>query len=177
MVATITTSEAASDGLFTAAARVCELGRRLGEARSGIDEAGWRTLDAEQRAPPPECAPATTARSEGEEGARSTPPAADEASATSATLQPTPTPHQSVGLLAAARPLLLALFALLVFGGHVLRAFTAAMILGVIVGTYSSIYVSSSLLITLGLRAEPLPGSASRPSPVAGAERIGPREP
>ena len=51
--------------------------------------------------------------------------------------------------------ILLALFALLIFGGHVLRAFTAAMILGVFVGTYSSIYVSSSLLISLGLRAEP----------------------
>lgn len=48
--------------------------------------------------------------------------------------------------------LLLALFALLFFGGHVLRGFTAAMILGILVGTYSSIYVSSSLLITLGLR-------------------------
>ena len=36
-----------------------------------------------------------------------------------------------------------------------LRGFTAAMILGIVVGTYSSIYVSSSLLITLGLRADP----------------------
>jgi len=47
--------------------------------------------------------------------------------------------------------IILALASLLLFGGHVLRGFTAAMILGVIVGTYSSIYVSSSLLITLGL--------------------------
>jgi preprotein translocase subunit SecF len=51
--------------------------------------------------------------------------------------------------------ILLALGAMLVLGGHVLRGFTAAMILGIVVGTYSSIYVSSSLLITLGLRAEP----------------------
>ncbi|MHA6721439.1 protein translocase subunit SecF [Sphingomonas sp. RS2018] len=51
--------------------------------------------------------------------------------------------------------ILLALFALLFLGGHVLRGFTAAMILGIVVGTYSSIYVSSSLLITLGLRALP----------------------
>ena len=51
--------------------------------------------------------------------------------------------------------ILLALGALLVLGGHVLRGFTAAMVLGIIVGTYSSIYVSSSLLITLGLRANP----------------------
>ena len=50
--------------------------------------------------------------------------------------------------------ILLALFALLIFGGPVLRGFTSAMILGIFVGTYSSIYVSSSLLITLGLRPE-----------------------
>ena len=67
---------------------------------------------------------------------------------------------------------ILALGALLLFGGFVLHGFTAAMILGVIVGTYSSIYVSSSLLITLGLRAEP-----PQPKPVGGdkAERIGPQ--
>ena len=51
--------------------------------------------------------------------------------------------------------ILLALVALLIFGGHVLQGFTAAMILGIVVGTYSSIYVSSSLLITLGLRPDP----------------------
>jgi preprotein translocase subunit SecF len=50
---------------------------------------------------------------------------------------------------------LLALGALLIWGGHVLSGFTAAMMLGVVVGTYSSIYVSSSLLITLGLRPQP----------------------
>ncbi len=50
---------------------------------------------------------------------------------------------------------LLALGALLIFGGHVLRGFTAAMMLGIIVGTYSSIYVSASMLITLGLNPHP----------------------
>ncbi|UVO52761.1 protein translocase subunit SecF [Sphingomonas sp. SUN039] len=49
---------------------------------------------------------------------------------------------------------LLALTSLLVFGGHVLRGFTAAMMLGIVVGTYSSIYVSSSLLVALGLKPE-----------------------
>ena len=71
--------------------------------------------------------------------------------------------------------ILLALFALLFLGGHVLRGFTAAMILGIVVGTYSSIYVSSSLLITLGLRAEPTerkPGKVD----LSNAERIAPRE-
>ncbi len=68
--------------------------------------------------------------------------------------------------------ILLALFALLFLGGHVLRGFTAAMILGIVVGTYSSIYVSSSLLITLGLRAEP---PQEKPGAIENAERVGPK--
>ena len=74
--------------------------------------------------------------------------------------------------------ILLALTALLLLGGHVLRGFTAAMILGIVVGTYSSIYVSSSLLISLGLRAEPnreKPGTTDKRT-IAEAERITPRE-
>jgi preprotein translocase subunit SecF len=66
---------------------------------------------------------------------------------------------------------LIALASLLIFGGHVLRGFTAAMILGVIVGTYSSIYVSSSLLITLGLKPQPLAAPKVKGAP-QGAERI-----
>ncbi|MEP7006039.1 MAG: protein translocase subunit SecF [Sphingomonas bacterium] len=66
--------------------------------------------------------------------------------------------------------ILLALFALLIFGGHVLRGFTAAMILGIFVGTYSSIYVSSSLLISLGLRAEPQ--ADATPPTAKKAERV-----
>jgi len=65
---------------------------------------------------------------------------------------------------------LLALTALLVFGGHVLRGFTAAMMLGIIVGTYSSIYVSSSLLIALGLKPQQMDRKA--PAAVADAERV-----
>ena len=71
--------------------------------------------------------------------------------------------------------ILLALFALLLLGGHVLRGFTAAMILGIVVGTYSSIYVSSSLLISLGLRAEPTAARPGRQS-LDNAERVAPRE-
>ncbi len=67
---------------------------------------------------------------------------------------------------------MLALAALLIFGGHVLRGFTAAMMLGIVVGTYSSIYVSSSLLITLGLEPRPLDAKATG---VSGAERVGPK--
>ena len=69
--------------------------------------------------------------------------------------------------------IMLALGALLIWGGHVLRGFTAAMMLGIVVGTYSSIYVSSSLLITLGLKPGP---REEKPSPASGAERVGPRE-
>ncbi|MBX9732244.1 MAG: protein translocase subunit SecF, partial [Sphingomonas sp.] len=59
----------------------------------------------------------------------------------------------------------------------VLRGFTAAMILGIFVGTYSSIYVSSSLLITLGLRADPDLEKPSAKGGYAGqAERVVPKE-
>ena len=75
--------------------------------------------------------------------------------------------------------ILLALGALLLLGGHVLRGFTAAMILGIFVGTYSSIYVSSSLLITLGLRADPTkerPGTLDKTARAGDAERVTPRK-
>ncbi|MES2987060.1 MAG: protein translocase subunit SecF [Pseudomonadota bacterium] len=70
--------------------------------------------------------------------------------------------------------IMLALAALLIFGGHVLRGFTAAMMLGIIVGTYSSVYVSSSLLITLGLKPGFREDKADKGNN-AGAERVGPR--
>jgi preprotein translocase subunit SecF len=67
---------------------------------------------------------------------------------------------------------LLALAALLLFGGPVLRGFTAAMMLGVVVGTYSSIYVSSSLLISLGLSPQ-LSEPKKKSGPSDSAERVG----
>ena len=69
--------------------------------------------------------------------------------------------------------IMLALTSLLLFGGHVLRGLTSAMMLGIVVGTYSSIYVSSSLLITLGLVAQPEKKETGKN---AGAERIAPRK-
>jgi preprotein translocase subunit SecF len=45
---------------------------------------------------------------------------------------------------------LLALIALYVFGGEVIRSFVFAMIWGVLVGTFSSIYVASPVLLYLG---------------------------
>jgi len=46
---------------------------------------------------------------------------------------------------------LLALIALFALGGDVIRGFVFAMIWGVIVGTYSSIFVASTILLTLGV--------------------------
>ena len=51
---------------------------------------------------------------------------------------------------------LLVLFALFLFGGEVIHAFSIALIVGVIVGTYSSIYVASSSLLTLKVSKEDL---------------------
>ena len=47
---------------------------------------------------------------------------------------------------------LLALFSLYFLGGEVLASFTFAMIFGVFVGTYSSIFVAAPLLILFNLR-------------------------
>ncbi len=44
---------------------------------------------------------------------------------------------------------LLALFSIYLFGGEVLKGFSLAMILGVIFGTYSSIYIANPILVLL----------------------------
>lgn len=49
---------------------------------------------------------------------------------------------------------LLALGALYVFGGEVIRGFTFAMIWGVVVGTYSSIFVASPILLAIGVKRD-----------------------
>ncbi|MGB0381630.1 MAG: protein translocase subunit SecF [Alphaproteobacteria bacterium] len=46
---------------------------------------------------------------------------------------------------------LLALVCLFMFGGEVLRGFVAALIFGVVIGTYSSLFLASPLLILLGV--------------------------
>lgn len=50
---------------------------------------------------------------------------------------------------------LLAALALALFGGDVIRGFSFAMVFGVIVGTYSSIYISAPTLIYFKLRQQP----------------------
>ena len=44
---------------------------------------------------------------------------------------------------------LLALLAIYFFGGEILKGFSLAMILGVIFGTYSSIYIANTVLVRL----------------------------
>ncbi|MBZ9768029.1 MULTISPECIES: protein translocase subunit SecDF [unclassified Mesorhizobium] len=57
----------------------------------------------------------------------------------------------------------LALLALVLFGGEVIRSFTLAMLFGVVFGTYSSIFIAAPLLILFKLRPQ-----ASAEEPVNG---------
>jgi preprotein translocase subunit SecF len=51
---------------------------------------------------------------------------------------------------------LLVLFALLTFGGESIAPFSIALIVGIIVGTYSSIYTASATALLLGVNAQDL---------------------
>ena len=51
---------------------------------------------------------------------------------------------------------LLVLLSLYLFGGEIIKNFALALIFGVIVGTYSSIYIASNALIIMGLTSERL---------------------
>ena len=55
---------------------------------------------------------------------------------------------------------LAALLALILFGGPVIRDFTIALTWGVLIGTYSTVYVAAPLILHLHLRREPLAGAA-----------------
>jgi preprotein translocase subunit SecF len=48
----------------------------------------------------------------------------------------------------------LALLSLVIFGGHVIRSFSLAMMWGIFVGTYSSVFICSPILIYLGVRQD-----------------------
>jgi preprotein translocase subunit SecF len=64
---------------------------------------------------------------------------------------------------------LLVVVALLIFGGETLRGFSAALVIGIIAGTYSSIYISSALALDLGLRADDLlERKATKPEEIDG---------
>jgi preprotein translocase subunit SecF len=72
----------------------------------------------------------------------------------------------------------LSLLALLLFGGQAIRSFTATMMFGVVlVGTYTSVFIASPILIYLGVgrtrlgEAEAPEAAAPQPSPVVKAPR------
>lgn len=51
---------------------------------------------------------------------------------------------------------LVVLFALFFFGGEILHGFSVALIAGIIIGTYSSIFVASAVVVALGVTREDL---------------------
>jgi preprotein translocase subunit SecF len=64
----------------------------------------------------------------------------------------------------------LALLSLVIFGGQVIRSFSIAMIWGIFVATYSSVFICAPMLIYLGLRSdtvgpEPTPGGKLAKNP------------
>ncbi len=67
---------------------------------------------------------------------------------------------------------LLALMALYFLGGEVLSGFSFAMIFGILVGTYSSVFVAAPLLILFKLRPGQLSEERVSVNPFAGAEVV-----
>ena len=65
----------------------------------------------------------------------------------------------------------LALLSLVLFGGDVIRSFSLAMMFGIFVATYSSIFICSPMLIYLGLRHEGMGEALILPSDVPDPDR------
>jgi hypothetical protein len=73
---------------------------------------------------------------------------------------------------------LMALLALYFFGGEVIRGFTFAMLFGVLVGTYSSVYIAAPFLILIGVKRDwsgVEKGKAKAPLPGAQSGRLEPK--
>ncbi len=64
----------------------------------------------------------------------------------------------------------LALLSLVIFGGEVIRSFSLAMMFGIFVATYSSIFICSPMLIYLGLRPEKMGEPVITPNSASPAE-------
>jgi preprotein translocase subunit SecF len=65
--------------------------------------------------------------------------------------------NQTVGrTLITSLTTLLVLFALLFFGGEVIRGFSLALIVGIVVGTYSSVYVAANVMLAMHISKEDL---------------------
>jgi preprotein translocase SecF subunit len=60
------------------------------------------------------------------------------------------------------------LVALFVFGGSVIRYFALAMLLGVLIGTYSSIFIAAPILEVLGVKRETVTGSSDKAAAARG---------
>lgn len=56
---------------------------------------------------------------------------------------------------------LIALIAMLIFGGDVIRGFVFAIAVGIVLGTYSSVYVAKNLLLVMGLDRSDKPKSGT----------------
>jgi len=64
----------------------------------------------------------------------------------------------------------ISLLALLLFGGQAIHSFTATMMFGVVlVGTYTSVFIASPILIYLGVGSNRMEGAAEEPEPPAPA--------
>jgi preprotein translocase subunit SecF len=63
---------------------------------------------------------------------------------------------------------LIALVALFIFGGEVIRGFVTGMIFGIVIGTYSSIFVAGPLLIYLGIRRSEVEDGEGQPEAASG---------
>jgi preprotein translocase SecF subunit len=61
------------------------------------------------------------------------------------------------------------ILALLIFGGEVIRNFSFAMLFGIVIGTYSSIFIASPLLGYLGVKRETV-GAALKPKELEGVK-------
>lgn len=68
---------------------------------------------------------------------------------------------------------MLAILALLIFGPDVIYDLTVGIFVGVIIGTYSSIYVARFALVPLGVNSDSFVPKTTGPG---GAERVGPRK-
>ncbi len=51
---------------------------------------------------------------------------------------------------------LLVLIALFVFGGEIIHGFSTALIIGVLIGTYSSVFIASPVTLALGVSRQDL---------------------
>ena len=64
----------------------------------------------------------------------------------------------------------LALLSLVIFGGHVIQSFSIAMLWGLFVATYSSVFICSPILIYLGVRTDAQRAEGDAPAPKGAAK-------